>query len=427
MTQLLTQRDILRLDELIDSLDGGEFIAIVKDEKPFKVNVSLLLSAAINPTEDFIPLRQNGVFVDSSLQENETEIVSGKTIQVPGSTINIGANLKISDSGEIPQFINQAYDENYGALFAPYTTAGSEAPYYLRLDPEVAGTPQPIDSDEFNGDTLEWNAGQAVAVMATPIFGALVTSSTLRGGSQDSKFRITIRRGGFTGPIIWQSHNDVELANGGGFEVPAGQDVEIRPADPFIARISEGFTYNIYEAAPDSTISLKGFQNGGDFVPYFLSTIQFAYRENVGYIDDSGTGTTTTWSSQQIEDYIDGITQEAEDHVVFTRRGNIPANWTTIGNFVVPDDKEPDEFIGSFEKTTGLSRTVNFRLIDADTSDIYFDGNTTTTDTGLIVVPCSVNTAFPASGVVNVQAQVDRNGFGFGLQQSGAQMLLKDR
>ena len=123
-----------------------------------------------------------------------------------------------------------------------------------------------------------------------------------------------------------------------------------------------------------------------------------------------------------------GTYKESTEHFVsWHRRGNIPANWTTIGTVTIDSDTyKLDEFIGSFEKTTIFSRTVNFRLIDADSSDVYYEGDVTTSSTGLITVPSSVDVSFPSSGDIRLLAQVNRNGAGFGIQNAGAQLQFSE-
>lgn len=121
---------------------------------------------------------------------------------------------------------------------------------------------------------------------------------------------------------------------------------------------------------------------------------------------------------------------EGNDHfVTWFRRNNLPNSWDTFGTITLDSAVyKLDACDGSFEKTTGLSRTVDFRLIDADTADVYFTGTVTTSSTGKISVNLSTSVAFPSSGNVRMNMQVQRNGGGaFGLFDAGATLQFSVR
>ena len=78
-----------------------------------KDGLKILADFLLNPTDEFIPLKQGDVLIDSALKETATEITSGKTFITPGGSLDIGSALTISDFGGTPQFINSPYDESF--------------------------------------------------------------------------------------------------------------------------------------------------------------------------------------------------------------------------------------------------------------------------------------------------------------------------
>lgn len=267
-----------RTDELVKKLRSElpetALIALYDNKEEFAANQSEF--ANLNPTEGFIPRRVGNAFVDSALEEQDTKIVSGKTIETPGGSLQVGSALLISDFGGTPQFINQPFDESFVPVMNQNDVElGSELPIYREYSPKITVTAQPIFADEFNGTLLQFNPA------GIPTITAVIDSTTLKGGSVDTQqFRITVRRDSFTGPVVWRSHNDVEFSQGGGFFIPANTEVIIAPVDPIEAR--EGVDQFVtYEAAPDTTINLLGEDQGFQFSPFVRADIRIIINRQI--------------------------------------------------------------------------------------------------------------------------------------------------
>ena len=202
------------------------------------------------------------------------------------------------------------------------------------------------------------------------------------------------------------SYNDIDVGANGRFAM----DVHVHVGDITIESGGSANIKNVGLWVGDITVE-DGARLDCDIITH-VGALNILGEVN-GNISGSDYGT-----------YVDGT----EHFVSWHRRGNIPSDWTTMGTFIIDAlTYKLDDFLGSFEKTTAFSRTVNFRLIDADTSDVYYEGDVTTTATGLIAVATTVDKAFPALGEVRLLAQVDRNGVGFGIQNAAAQLQFSER
>jgi len=146
-------------------------------------------------------------------------------------------------------------------------------------------------------------------------------------------------------------------------------------------------------------------------------------------------GTVTIDATATVNARIDGIeygswVAESGDTYVttFLRDGTIPPSWETVGALTIDTTTDTiEEVLGSYSQTTGLTRTVDFRLIDADTLDIYYTGsNTSAGASARYYAPMTATaTALPANQVVNLLFQNERTGGGGGINGGGGQIEIE--
>jgi len=141
------------------------------------------------------------------------------------------------------------------------------------------------------------------------------------------------------------------------------------------------------------------------------------------------TGSLTVDPAATLDGRINGVeygswaNSASEFTVTATRDGTIPTTWESNLRITLDFDNDTiDDVRGKFTKTTGLSRQVDFRIINVDTSLVYRTGTITTTATGEISTDIStVVNAFPVTGVVNLAIQAQRSG-GTGINGAGGEI-----
>ena len=381
--------------------------------------------------------------------EDDTEYVFDKPIRTTSATLFLGQDSGISNNAGFASIVNVVASTTSLFGFRTYDTLGTTADIsWPQLDPFEWGVFQSDDSDTItvSGDTpikfvfnqledafnraniLRGTQGKLVfdvSVARDPNDDNTLTDAQLLALPDSDVIKLVDRMNDFVQPFDFDNPSGFLPPDG----EPLGQDEAYSMFKSDKDFVKGRKLIAKFYSADGNDLTMKGLDLGnGQFVPWLKTYFASRFIDTVYPTNDTITTSENTWSAEKIAQEIAAIPTDEDDFVHFgVRRGAIPANWVSIGSFIVPSDKEPDEFIGSFGKTTGFSRTVNFRLRDGATNDIYFDGTITTNDTGLIAVNCTANVAFPASGDVGVVAEVDRNGVGFGIQDPSAQMLLKNR
>ena len=110
----------------------------------------------------------------------------------------------------------------------------------------------------------------------------------------------------------------------------------------------------------------------------------------------------------------------------FLRDGTIPTTFETTGAVTIDTTTDTiNEVIGSYAQTSGGARTVNFRLINADTSDIYYTGTSAQTGASprYYATLTATATPLPANQPVNLLLQNERSGPG-GVNGGGGQIEI---
>lgn len=104
--------------------------------------------------------------------------------------------------------------------------------------------------------------------------------------------------------------------------------------------------------------------------------------------------------------------------VIGQRRGIIPFAPANIGRLTI--DTTTDTFVsavGSYEQTSGLSRSVTFTIEDADTpATKYFEGTLSDTGQGVKFVDLVANDPLPINSVVNLNFTVNRDQLAAGVR-----------
>jgi len=110
----------------------------------------------------------------------------------------------------------------------------------------------------------------------------------------------------------------------------------------------------------------------------------------------------------------------------FLRDGTIPTSWETTGAVSIDTTTDTiNEVIGSYTQTSGGPRTVNFRLIDADTLDVYYTGTSAQTGASprYYSTLSATVTPLPTNQPVNLLLQNERSGPG-GINGGGGQIEI---
>jgi len=119
--------------------------------------------------------------------------------------------------------------------------------------------------------------------------------------------------------------------------------------------------------------------------------------------------------------------------LTFLRDGTIPTSYETVGTVTIDtttDSVDPSATTtgvqGSYEQTTGASRTVNFRLIDADNATIYYSGSNVSAGASVRrYVDLTLQNALPSNQVVRMLFQAQRSGAGGGVNGAGGLIEIK--
>lgn len=127
----------------------------------------------------------------------------------------------------------------------------------------------------------------------------------------------------------------------------------------------------------------------------------------------------------RIADTLYGTWVDGTDRVnTFLRDGTIPTSWETTGAITIDTTTDTiTNFQGSYSQTSGGPRTVNFRVIDADTLDVYYTGTSATIGASPRYYQDLTPTAtpLPSDQEVNLLLQNERSGPG-GVNGGGGQI-----
>ncbi len=115
---------------------------------------------------------------------------------------------------------------------------------------------------------------------------------------------------------------------------------------------------------------------------------------------------------------------ETELTQTFLRDGTIPNTYETMGVLTIDTTNDTiTSVVGSYTQTTANPRTVNFRLVNADTGDVYYTGTSATASISErhYVTLTATATPLPVSQQVNLLFQNQRSGPG-GINGGGGQI-----
>jgi hypothetical protein len=311
---ILKTGDIGRFD-IISSVDLTDRVTIV-DNKPFPKLPSLvqitveefartgIAEAILNPTDTFFPIKDVDRFIDSSLRETATELISAKTLVVPSSSVIVGDNLTATDNGGFLSTNAIAFNEarfySQSHLWGTYdewvdNTAGTQQNVRVTLVPSRW-------QENFLDDSLT-NTTKSITFPYVTETDLFVEKVNFRFAAALDNVRVIVERSpdfGATWFVVWKSHNDDAFAKGAGYSVVAGENILPIPpipagqeSNPPNALVNFGRSGELFRGTVqtnNAVLPIKGqFLNLGlglFFYPFLLLFSRDWFQTNMPNTDD---------------------------------------------------------------------------------------------------------------------------------------------
>ncbi len=268
----MTDKNVLNLPSKATLVAGDQVVVsdaagiIVSKSTPEAVTKRCFADAA--DTRFVIADSTSGCgFKDSAVRETATEVIFDKDAQFPPASIILGPTVRISDSGNLVNFGNDATGEDALVPFTPYTDSGSLSTISIKLETQQSSIIQSDDSV-----ILGASEGPITIADSPGQDGIFVSKYFFRFANIVTGTRLVVRLTNAAGPVIFKSHTDSQFLSGVGVTTKDdGTDTVFDLLDPNSSgvpfRLDDGTAYFFqFESNAGGTPNIRGDASNN---PYF--------------------------------------------------------------------------------------------------------------------------------------------------------------